>query len=104
MIVCTRDVHAQQRNHLVSAHVSNRVNLFKEKLQRRFANFSSTFFHLRREKHFVNLCKCIDFTSNDKFECFVDRVQQCDEFVCLEVCVIAFVRLFQSSDVNFAKA
>jgi hypothetical protein len=104
MIVCIRDVHAQQRNHFVSAHVSDRVNLFSEKLQRRFADSFSSFFHLRREEHFVNLCKCIDFTSNDKLECFVDRVQQCDESVCLEICVIAFVRLFQSYDVSFAKA
>ncbi len=103
MIVCIRDVHVQQRNHLVFAHVSNRVNLFNEKLQRRFANFSSSSFHLRREKHFVNFCKCIDFTSNDRLECFVDRVQQCDESVCLEICVIAFVRFFQNYDVNFAK-
>jgi hypothetical protein len=104
MIVCTRDVHAQQRSHLVSAHVSDRVNLFSEKLQRRFANSSSSSFHLRREEHFVSLCKCADSTSNDRLECFVDRVQQCDESVCLEVCVIASVRLFQSYDVSFAKA
>ncbi len=103
MIVCLRDVHAQQRNHFVSVHVSNRVNLINEKLQRRFANFFSLFFHLRREKHFMNFCKCIDFTSNDKLECFVDRVQQCDEFICLEICVIAFIRFFQNYDVNFAK-
>jgi hypothetical protein len=104
MIVCTRDVHAQQRNHLVSAHVSDRVNLFSEKFQRRFADSFSSSFHLRREEHFVNLCKCIDFTSNDRLECFVDRVQQCDESVYFEICVIAFVRLFQNYDVSFAKA
>ncbi len=94
IIVYVRDVHAQQRNHFVFLYISNRVNLFNEKLQLRFANSFSSFFHLRREKHFVNFCKCINFTSNDKFECFIDRVQQCDEFVCFEICVIIFIRFF----------
>jgi hypothetical protein len=46
MIVHFHYVHAQQQNHLVLAHISNRVNMLNEKFQSHFATAMFSFIHL----------------------------------------------------------
>jgi hypothetical protein len=54
-IECSRHVHAQKRDHLVVALISDDVNLLRKKLQNCLNESVSFNFHLRIEKKSMSL-------------------------------------------------
>jgi hypothetical protein len=54
-IECSRHVHAQKRDHLVVALISDDVNLLRKKLQSCLDESVSSDSHLRIEKKSMNL-------------------------------------------------